>query len=97
MVYLGRAAMCSTKRCIRDRLEAVPTVAAYTDMSGHWAEPAAARWEASQLIDTWKEDTLNPGKAVTSAELEQMLYELDRKSTRLNSSHITRSRMPSSA
>lgn len=57
-------------------LEAVPTVAAYTDMSGHWAEPAAARWEASQLIDTWKEDTLNPGKAVTSAELEQMLYEL---------------------
>ena len=54
-------------------LQAAPLAAAYSDMGGHWAEPAAARWEASQLIETWKEDTFAPEQTVTGQELSQIL------------------------
>lgn len=57
-------------------LEAAPLAGAYGDVGGHWAEPAAARWEANQLIDVWKEENLAPNQAVTGQELSQILTEL---------------------
>ena len=42
-------------------------------------------------------EVVNPGSAVNLEEYRYRDWETDRKSTRLNSSHITRSRMPSSA
>ena len=47
-----------------------------------------------------KKVTLNieePKKGVTKAEIDAAMQTVDRKSTRLNSSHPTTSRMPSSA
>ena len=41
--------------------------------------------------------TLNTYTHVTDAMRQNAADKIDRKSTRLNSSHITRSRMPSSA
>ena len=47
--------------------------------------------------DTVKDIAENYGFSTTTVRRRVKLLELDRKSTRLNSSHITRSRMPSSA
>ena len=43
-----------------------------------------------------KQDTLE-GKAKTKNGVKRLCFSIDRKSTRLNSSHLARSRMPSSA
>ena len=47
----------------------------------------------------WIEDVngINEASAVDVSDYDYRDWETDRKSTRLNSSHITRSRMPSSA
>ena len=49
-----------------------------------------AEAEAKTAVENWK-------IAVKDREYAYRDWETDRKSTRLNSSHITRSRMPSSA
>ena len=46
-----------------------------------------------RLIDDMKSVTLND----VDGEIAELMYKTDRKSTRLNSSHKTESRMPSSA
>ena len=47
---------------------------------------------------TWAEKTLNYGETVRTHSLDNTLrMTVDRKSTRLNSSHSAKSRMPSSA
>ena len=48
---------------------------------------------AGEVGGTWRDNTY-PGLFV---DVLSRQYELDRKSTRLNSSHIQKSRMPSSA
>ena len=52
---------------------------------------------SSGVIDVLKDVNLELGNGVTAILWAYRDWETDRKSTRLNSSHITRSRMPSSA
>ena len=47
---------------------------------------------------TWADrPDIDPTRGVTERELSKNLEDVDRKSTRLNSSHVSESRMPSSA
>ncbi|HJA63859.1 MAG TPA: CocE/NonD family hydrolase [Candidatus Intestinimonas stercoravium] len=52
------------------------TAAAYSDVAGHWAEPAIQRWESNALVDQWKDGAFLPGQGVTGTELAQVLEEL---------------------
>ena len=47
-------------------------------------------------IDRWVDETISGTKVIADRQLGKLLKQ-DRKSTRLNSSHSTSSRMPSSA
>ena len=62
-------------------------------------EKAAAPASSSDVTDAETKGTLEEYKAEREEELKQLLQRVDgdRKSTRLNSSHIEESRMPSSA
>ena len=53
--------------------------------------------DALLIIATALQDKPNQKEAVKQYDPTYRDWETDRKSTRLNSSHITRSRMPSSA
>ena len=63
-------------------------------------KPKAAAANADKAVEDWKMAVLDREYLDKTQEERVTLYrdwETDRKSTRLNSSHITRSRMPSSA
>ena len=49
------------------------------------------------VIDTHLVNLVRENPRYTNMTPEEIIEKIDRKSTRLNSSHITRSRMPSSA
>ena len=59
-------------------------------------EPAALRRDV-EALDAVLTPMQQAKLRVLQVQIEQKLRELDRKSTRLNSSHIQKSRMPSSA
>ena len=64
---------------------------------------AGAEFEATCYADSDSKDTVNDDAKVSKADekkamkAEKATEERDRKSTRLNSSHVSQSRMPSSA
>ena len=57
--------------------------------------------QRENIVKAWaslgKENALARAKALDKGSIKGLLHGLDRKSTRLNSSHVKRSRMPSSA
>ena len=65
--------------------------------------PEGCPWDREQTFESLKkclsDETQEVFQAIDNNDMENLCEELgeDRKSTRLNSSHITRSRMPSSA
>ena len=62
------------------------SAAEFNDIKGHWAEDVINELADKDIIHGVSDTEFNPDGTVT-----------DRKSTRLNSSHSTSSRMPSSA
>ena len=75
-----------------DALAFVPTMGALHE--GHLALIKKAReYSAHVLVSIY----VNPTQFESSDDLAKYPKTLDRKSTRLNSSHVKRSRMPSSA
>lgn len=51
-------------------------LAAYSDTSGHWAEPAIARWEGGGVLEGYPDGTFRPGQPMTGDELAQVLKDL---------------------
>ena len=69
-------------------------------VGGFLHKPPGRKWaeETPEQRRAFFESVWNsPGFAKISANYEDLLFNTDRKSTRLNSSHLARSRMPSSA
>ena len=65
-----------------------------------WAALAYGQWQTHQLLDAWQQVVQEEGRFVAHRHggYRPVACDLvDRKSTRLNSSHIQKSRMPSSA
>ena len=73
----------------------------YPDLDeSHWAYDALIRACELGILGGMPDGTVQPSGTLTWGQYLAMLgraFYPDRKSTRLNSSHITRSRMPSSA
>ena len=64
---------------------------------GPYRELTAAEWEAILAVLEAERSRMTVGVTAGWVEADGRVVPLDRKSTRLNSSHIQKSRMPSSA
>ena len=92
-----------TRRKFLRMLSASPLLASPGLLAGSFASLLAAGEVTEKKFLGWLDSLSQSDEVISSPDqaLEVMDFEaaarLDRKSTRLNSSHITRSRMPSSA
>ena len=73
-----------------------PALTSPTQVPSGGSAPAYTQDQMNQYIDGIIQTQHNPFPYITDP-LPDLIDQTDRKSTRLNSSHITRSRMPSSA
>src|SRR3546814_7522468 len=71
---------------LRDRLPGLP-----------WVSEKIAKFSARRSLPVWRRDAFMPEDGAFGREGGQEVVLLDRKSTRLHSSHYCASRMPSSA
>ena len=79
------------------RCTAASRVVVHERVYGELQSKVVAAAERMRLGPGWEPDT-DVGPVINAAALEKVhSYTVDRKSTRLNSSHIQKSRMPSSA
>ena len=83
----------SEKEAEFDSVDTVNAIAAAIEAAGHEVEKVEVSGPASTLLE--RLEVIDPDVIFNTAEGQQ--GKLDRKSTRLNSSHIQKSRMPSSA
>jgi hypothetical protein len=100
--YLGKAVLTGVTRIANERLFSAfnnPKIHDIFRSSVYDSDFSLTETELAELLDGEEINIIRPwyNNMRVGGELLYNIYSVDRKSTRLNSSHSTRSRMPSSA